>query len=57
MIDNLNWVTYGESVLYITITVDSGVALYTGAYWGTGPTVCLYGPTIKIFAYHMTKLI
>ena len=31
---------------------------YTGAHWGTGPTVSLCGPTIKTFSlYHVIQLL
>ena len=30
---------------------------YTGAHLGTGPTISLCGPTIKILHYHVIRLI
>ena len=30
---------------------------YTGAHWGTGPTISLCGPAIKVLPYHVIQLI
>ena len=47
------------AILQIFCSLDSSSqwGSYTRAHWGTGLTISLCGPTIKILAYHVIQLI